>query len=373
LTGNIVLYGQHGRRTTFDKIYPIVRSEGKSFDEVFAEELKVSEFKSSAKNFIIGDGTPIQVSDYVDTTKEGYVFFYKDEAGNQFDVEGESFTITQSGNYTFWYSDGVNLCASYSVFVGNFSDAIMDWIKTDKLNIYGVEELTEDHGATLKAGSILEGANYYGPNAGNKIDQAYLAIDGEYGLGDYLVLDFTGKNMPEVAFFAQNYNNSMYYPDGNKQGVVVMSGITEWNGALKQDLLNGSKQVAIDSPFMVENAIDTWFVRNTVQDSKLGRANLEDGRQYRVIMGFAKYDSASIQLQWALYDRATGEKLEEQTINTWNFFNGGTHAKIQNMTYDSLVGSIVLYGKFGTTTKIDKIYSVYQDTNINDVATSLGM
>ena len=372
-TGNIVLYGQHGRRTTFDKIYPIVRSEGKSFDEVFAEELQVSEFKEGAKNFIIGDGTPIQVSDYVDTTKEGYVFFYKDEAGNTYNVDGESFTITQSGNYTLWYSDGKNLCTSFSIFVGNFSDAIMDWIKTDKLNIYGVDELTEDHGATLKAGSILSGATYNGPNAGNKVDQAYLALDGEYGLNDYLVLDFTGKNMPEVAFFAQNYNNSMYYQDGNKQGVVVMSGITEWNGELKQDLLNASKQVAIDSPFMVENAVDTWFVSKTVKDSKLGRANLEDGKAYRVIIGFAPYGTAGIQLEWALYDRTTGEKLEEQSITTWNFFNGGTHAKVQNMTYDDLVGSIVLYGKFGTTCTIDKIWSVYQDTNITDVAAALGM
>ena len=297
----------------------------------------------------------------------------KNLTGIKYDVDGDSFTITQSGNYTLWYSDGKNLCTSFSIFVGNFSDTIMDWIKKDKLNIYGVDELTEDHGATLKAGSIMEGANYYGPNAGNKIDQAYLALDGEYGLNDYLVLDFTGKNMPEVAFFAQRYNNSMYYQDGNKQGVVVMSGITEWNGAVKQDLLNGSKQVAIDSPFMVENAVDTWFVSKTVKDSKLGRANLEDGKQYRVIMGFKEYGTAGIELTWALYDRATGEKLEENNITTWNFFNGGTHNKVQNMTYDDLVGSIVLYGKFGTTCTIDKIWGVYQDSSLSEVATQLGM
>ena len=373
-TGNIVLYGQHGRRTTFDKIYPIVRGEGKSFDEVFAEELKTSEFKAGAKNFIIGDGTPIQVSDYVDTTKEGYVFYYEDEAGNRYDVEGETFTITQSGNYTLWYSDGVNLCSSFTVFIGNFSDSILDWIKTDKLNIYGVEELTENHGATLKAGTIQNGATYNGPNAGNKIDQAYLALDGEYGLSDYIVLDFTGKNMPEIAFFAKNYNNSMYYQDGGKQGVVVMSGITEWNGEVKKDLLNGSTKIHFDSPFMVDG-MDTWLNKTQVNNAALGRANLVDGTRYRVVIGFkggSTHGAGGITLEWALYNLDTNELVERQWADTWNFFTG-SNDRVKNMTLDDLVGSIVLYGKFGTTCTIDRIWGVYEDTNIDDIVASLGL
>lgn len=375
LTGNIVLYGQHGRRTTFDKIYPIIEGEGKSFDELFAEELKLSEFKSGAKTFIINDGAPINVSDYVDTTKEGYVFYYKDEAGNKYDVTGDSFTINTSGNYTFCYSNGKNLVASLNVFVGSFSDSIIDWIKTDNLNFYGVEEITEDHGLTIKAGTIGNGASYVGPNAGNKIDQGYVAFDGEYGLGDYIALDFTGKNMPEIAFFAKNYNNSMYYQDGGKQGIVVASGITNWNGEVKTDLLNGSKQVTFDSPFMAQNVIDTWFLKNTVKDSKLGRANLEDGKHYRVVMGFeagSSHGEGGITLKWALYDLDTDTLLETQFIETWNFFTG-SEAKVKNMTHDDLVGSIVLYGKFNATTTVDKVVGICQDTTLEGACSAFGV
>ena len=367
LKGNIVLYGQHGRRTTFDKIYPIVKGEGKSFDELFAEDLKLSEFKKDAKTFIVADGTPINASDYVDTTKEGYVFYYKDEAGNRYDVTGESFTITTAGNYTFCYSDGVNLVASLNVFVGSFSDEVMAWIKEDKLNFYGVEEITDDHGFTLKAGTILDGANYTGPNAGNKVDQGYLAIDGEYGLGDYIALDFTGKNMPEIAFFAKNYNNSMYSQDGGKHGILVASGITDWDGKVKTDLLNGSKQVTFDSPFMTQNIVDTWFLKNIVQNSKLGRANLEDGKHYRVVMGFdagSSHGAGGITLRWALYDRDTETLLETQFIETWNFFTGSVD-RVNKMTHADLVGSIVLYGKFGTTCTVDKVVGVCQDTTLD--------
>ena len=374
LTGNIVLYGQHGRRTTFDKIYPIIEGDGKSFEELFAEDLKLSQFKSNAKTFIVADGTPINVSDYVDTTKENYVFYYKDEVGNRYEVTGESFLINTAGNYTFCYSDGVNLVAELTVFVGSFSDEIMAWIKEEKLNFYGVDELTEEHGFTLKAGTIGNGANYTGPNPGNKIDQGYLAIDGNYGIGDYIALDFTGKNMPEIAFFAKNYNNSMYYQDGGNQGIVVTSGITKYNGELNTDIFNGSKTITFNSPFMLQN-IDTWLIKTHANDAKLGRANLEDGKHYRVVMGFdagSTHGAGGITLRWALYDLDGKTMVEKGMVETWNFFTG-SNDRVNNMALDDLVGSIVFYGKFGTTCTVDKVYSVCQDTTLDDACSAFGI
>ncbi|MBE7078234.1 MAG: hypothetical protein E7377_06030, partial [Clostridiales bacterium] len=60
---------------------------------------------------------------------------------------------------------------------------------------------------TLASGDLGHGAYY--PNEGetndptdenNTADQAYLAYDGQYGFNDYFVADFTGKNMPTMAF-----------------------------------------------------------------------------------------------------------------------------------------------------------------------------
>ena len=62
------------------------------------------------------------------------------------------------------------------------------------------------------------------------VNQSYFAIDGNYGLGDFIAFDFTGKNMPEVAFFAKNYDGSMYADGTSKQGIVVYTGITAYNG-----------------------------------------------------------------------------------------------------------------------------------------------
>ena len=44
-------------------------------------------------------------------------------------------------------------------------------------------------------------------------------------------------------------------------------------------------------------------------------------------------------------------------MTTWNFFTG-SNAQVGNKTVNDLVGSIVLYGKFGTTCTIDKLHGV---------------
>ena len=148
----------------------------------------------------------------------------------------------------------------------------------------------------------------------------------------------------------------MYYQNGGKQGIVFASGITAYNGEVQSDILGGSTQVNIDSPLMMQS-IDTWFVRNGCKTSLLARANLEDGKHYRVILGFQPYESASVQINWYLYDLDTNTVLEQNNISTWNFFTG-SNAKVGNMTINDLSGSIVLYGKFGTTCTIDKLHGV---------------
>ena len=208
------------------------------------------------------------------------------------------------------------------------------------------------------------------------VHQAYLAIDGNYGLNDYVAFDFTGKNMPEVAFFAENYDDSMYANERTKQGIVVYTGITNYDGTEIVQLHSGKTPgtyVNYGHPFMIQNASANDFTQNGCPESQLGRANLVDGTHYRVIMGFVAgsgHGSNGITLHWYLYNLDTEEVVEQSSLGTWNFFTGSNDA-VGNMTLNDLVGSIVLYGKFGTTCTIDKLHGVFEDTTIDFIKLGL--
>ena len=181
-------------------------------------------------------------------------------------------------------------------------------------------------------------------------------MNGDYNLDDYVAFDFTGKNMPEIAFFAKNYNNSMYAEGTSKQGIVVVTGITTWDGQLGSGVNSNGTQINYGFPYMIQSATDGGFCQGAFANSALGRANLVDGTHYRVIMGFTGSGSA-ITLNWCLYNLDTSTVVEQSSMTTWNFFTG-SNAQVGNMTINDLSGSIVLYGKFGTTCTIDKLHGV---------------
>ena len=257
-----------------------------------------------------------------------------------------------------------------------FEDTTIDEISRELGMACGYNATVNGDTVTLGKGNLGNGANYtLGQNNGGYVDQAYYALGGEYTVNDYVAFDFTGKNMPEVAFFANNYNNSMYAEGTSKEGIVVVTGITTWNGALESGVNGNGKQINYGFPYMIQNAADGGFVRSSFKASKLGRANLVDDTHYRVIMGFEGKNSEGnngITLHWFLYDLDTSTVVEEGSIETWNFFSG-SNAQVGNKKVSNLVGSIVLYGKFGVECTIDKIHGVFENTDIARVADELGI
>ena len=100
---------------------------------------------------------------------------------------------------------------------------------------------------------------------------------------------------------------------------------------------------------MIQNTGDGGFCEGSFANSALGRANLDDGTHYRVIMGFTEHaENEKITLKWYLYNLDTNTVVEEKSMSTWGFFTG-SNAQAGNLTRDQLSGSIVLYGKFGVT------------------------
>ena len=286
------------------------------------------------------------------------------------------------GNYPVRYPDAV--CQSYtftgwdkeltSVTENVTYTATYTGTKRDDVTVSTSKGVSFGDDITLAASSLGNGANYtVGQNNGGYVDQSYLALDGDYALNDYIAFDFTGKNLPEIAFFAKNYNNSMYAEDKTKQGIVVVTGILTWDGSeivnLYSDKTAGT-YINYGFPYMIQDASSGAFCSGAFKTSALGRANLVDGTHYRIIMGFTEYGTSAIQLNWYLYDLDTATVVEEASMYTWNFFTG-SNEQVGNMKPTDLAGSIVLYGKFGVETKIDKLHGVFEDTDIATVASAL--
>ena len=93
-------------------------------------------------------------------------------------------------------------------------------------------------------------------------------------------------------------------------------------------------------------------------NAKLARANLDDSKQYRIVMGITKAeDSRGFTLKYMLYNLTDNVVVETVEQTSWLFFDG-ENAAVNSMTLDGLSGAIVLYGKFNTTCKIDKLHGV---------------
>ena len=342
LVGSVVLYGKFGATCTLDKVHGVF--ENTSIDGIVAG---------------LNGAT--------------YTVTFKDAEGNVLDTLTDvAFGETVSYNGEMPTAPASDVLFDYEYawdksFAPISSDTVytLTVVSTPKSGYTAYNTTAQGDAIVLGAGGIGDGANYTkGQNNGGYVNQAYLGIDGNFALNNYVVFDFTGKNMPEVAFFAKNYNNTMYAEGTDKQGIVVVTGITAWDGSQSDVNSNGTK-VNYGFPYMIQDAADGAFTRGAAESS-LARANLVDGTHYRVIMGFTGSGSA-ITLHWCLYNLDTATVVEEKTIESWGFFSG-SNDKVGNMTLNDLVGSIVLYGKFGTTCTIDKLHGVEAGTFADVVA-----
>ena len=356
LSGSIVLYGKFNTTCTIDKLYGVY--ENTTIAEI-ANELVMNTKTVTFQNY---DGTELQkdelsvgmVPEYVGATpvKAGDAVF----ASYEFTGWDKELTaVTDSVTYT-------------AVFTGTARENVT--LSGGSSHTYGVEQ--SNNKIVLKSSGIGDGANYtIGQNNGGYVHQSYLAFDGNYAFNDYVALDFTGKNLPEIAFFANNYNDSMYAEGTSKQGIVVVTGITTWDGQLSSGVNGNGTQINYGHPYMIQDASDGGFCQSALRSSALGRANLVDGTHYRVIMGFTEHaEAAKITLNWYLYNLDTNEVVEQSSMSTWGFFTGSNSA-VGNMTRDQLTGSIVLYGKFGVATTLDKVWGVFEDTTLDAVTAGL--
>ena len=336
LSGSIVLYGRFGTPCTIDKIHGV-------FEDTTIENIATGLSSDATYTVTFEDANGNELG-----KKEGVAF----GATVSYDEALPTPEKTEDALFTYAY-------AWDKPFGKITADTVytLTLVSTPKSGFTTNNVTANGDVITLNSGGIGDGANYtHGQNNGGYVRQAYLGLDGNYALNNYIVFDFTGKNMPEIAFFAKNYNDSMYAEGTSKQGIVVVTGITTWDGQLGSGVNENGTQINYGFPYMIQDATSGAFTSGAFANSALGRANLVDGTHYRVIMGFTGSGNA-ITLNWCLYDLDTDTVVEQSSMSSWGFFDG-SNAAVGGITTDKLVGSIVLYGKFGTTCTIDKLHGV---------------
>ena len=247
------------------------------------------------------------------------------------------------------YIDNVQLLVAESTM----SDAAKTFMAENNMIAYGYETITDDMSVSLYAGT-------YAKEWHNIVDDnvPYVAYQGEYGAGSYVVTDFTGKNIPQIAFFVDNITSSL--TDG-ELGVYIHTGMIKKNGQPVSPHDGG--RVTIFGPNKMEYGRPDnegrlgqfGYQTNDPVNSPYSINGLEDGVHYRYVLGLKEAKVGSFTLHWMLINLDTNTVVEERTAG----YSGNW------LTADVITGNIVMYGRYNTKVTFDKVYAVY--TNVSDI------
>lgn len=289
---------------------------------------------------------------------------------------GYTFTSTEPHYFRFKITslDG----QSYSVLVplrvitkGDQVDALLE--STDKngdlvygyTDIHGELAITNDLGVTLRPGWT---------RASNmRQDVGYFAFDGEYGVGTYVKVDFTGDNMPKVLFFASKMTNSLV--DGER-GLLISNGTRRWLGGSSiyggmtgfADMgtlcVYGPNKVK-NSNFNASNAL--WAKTNT--GISVNELVTDPERKYQLIVGIKEAKDAS-QVSGAEIPYAIVDMLVIDRDTNLPVYQEQMKVQSEDFVSDYFTGCIQLYGAMGIETTFDKVYPLY--TNMSSAMEVFG-
>lgn len=368
--GKIGLYGQFGKFTKLDKVYPI--QEDRTLAQIKATMFLASEFANTAKT-TVRPNTTLQVSDYIAPIPgRTYSLKYLDTNGEMHIIDGDTFTLSDLGQYTFIYEDGVNLPGRLKVSVVDLAQEKADELSALKATSY---KLTVDANDKFVLGSgsySTDGGVTSYPTQQNTHDMAYLAFEGQYGLGDFVVIEFTGNNMPTFSFFNDELINTVFRhakntPSQNK-GLVLNGGWLYNDGSVVDT--NIANTFTVYGPnkafFPGRNYEDKgWF--NIVADgaSALSYISLRKNAttRYRLALGVVAGDATSITLAIYFVNLDTGAVVINDTFT----ISGWAYDKC-NFPEGYFTGSIGLYGAHGKETVLDKVYGVEKGTTLAAIA-----
>ena len=237
---------------------------------------------------------------------------------------------------------------------GTIASEAQTFMTENNITAYAHGAISADMRVELKPSYYQGKPDYASTQWMSDDDVSYVAYNGNYGAGDYVVVDFTGKNVPQFCFFAKEVTSSLL--DG-KAGFYVHTGIAKQNGD-HYDPTDGGR-VTFFGPNKIEYAhINNQGRFGTVYGSKdapspLSIRGLEDGVHYRYVIGMKSAQSGKFVIEQLLINLDTNTEAAryETTIS------GGW------LTEDYISGNIVMYGRYNVAITLDKIYAVYEDVS----------
>ncbi len=297
----------------------------------------------------------------VDSFDEYEEYIYNVRVGKdvviEFDKDDTSYTFVDYEPHYFTFGietgEGQILKAIANVSVQEEDVAAVKYCEENNIEAYGHQKLFYRNGelsAQMSAGSYRD----YFVNA----NVPYIAFNGEYETDSYVSVDFTGKNIPQTAFFCDVVTKDLC--DKN-QGIYISHGTVN---------LNNKEQVGGDWSCL------TFFGPNKMKDKHVNtggsfgregwpsnphpasREGLQDGVRYRYIVGYTNpvvgtadktYERGNITLRMLLINLDTNEIVTDMTKTLWANEQTGI------LEEKHFKGSIVLYGNYTVTTTWDNI------------------
>ncbi len=237
--------------------------------------------------------------------------------------------------------------------------AAQQYMQANDMKAYGHQKLYYRDGV-LSAQMAPGSYTGYFENA----DLPYVAFKGEYGVNTFVNVDFTGKNIPQVAFFCDEITASLY--DRN-QGFYTSHGVVTNEGG---ERLEGNwSYLNFYGPIKMKNYhIDSGgnFYREgwMSKPCPASRQGLEDGVRYRYIAGYVDaqagdgVSSSSAQKYGYVTVRILLVNLDTNEI-VFDYERQLT-AQSSNgvLTENNFKGSIVMYANYGVSTTWDNIRMV---------------
>lgn len=232
---------------------------------------------------------------------------------------------------------------------------------------------TAGNEVSLKGTQLASGAGY--ASAITNIDSGFVAWQGNYGVGNYLTFTFTGNNLPQVMFFANNINGNMTNytftgsngtaekgdtPLGNN-GILLSNGFYcggNANGGTAYFMVFGPHRydpTAINNAFRYCLAGTNYY---NLKDSLLSQDKLDANKDYKYIVG-TKIVEEKVVIDIKLYDITT----EKELTDTNKVVALEVNTQLTQTEAEALGKNIVVYGAVKGTANATtfKIISLEKD------------
>ncbi len=284
--------------------------------------------------------------------------------GNTTEFTDETeYTFTSLSDHCFRFKvetdDGQQDVATVIVQIKYMDDDAKIWMSENHISEHGYKRILGDGSVLLDAGTFSGKASSV-----STTDLPYIAFNGRYGAGDYVTVDFTGDNLPQVAFFADDVTADLI--DG-ENGIYLANAMGSAMGTEKTRL-------TVYGPRKIKGGVFGGSDRLLIEtDCALGSAKLSASARYRYIAGVKEVSDKTYNagkadektglgatLKLLLVNLDTGETVYDKELALVNMAR-------YELSADYFTGNIVLYGGFDRQTAWDKVYLIRRVSDNDDI------